>query len=219
MPSEGVVSLLRFCRHNMLAPHLPLVRPARDWRRFRPVQMLPRRNGPLPAVCPSRLPLTAPIGRWFRGGQEGGAALIEFCLLINVFLLMAMGVCDFAIVIEQGMVVTAAARAGAEYGASEGNFNDLAGMQTAAANSAKTIASMTATATSWCACTAGGIAVSCASTCSAYSPTYPTIQIQNIDQPIHYVQVHTAASMPVLFGWVSIPLTVPLAGNSIVRSQ
>jgi Flp pilus assembly protein TadG len=176
-----------------------------------------KRNGKAPPVRMLRLPLT--IGRGIRGAKERGSVLIEFCLLINVFLLMAMGVCDFAIAIEQGMVITAAARAGAEYGAAEGNFNDLAGMQTAATNSAKTVASMTATATSWCTCTAGGVAVSCSSTCSAYSPTYPAIQLQNIDQPIHYVQVHTAATMPILFRWVNIPLTVPLAGNSIVRSQ
>jgi Flp pilus assembly protein TadG len=181
--------------------------------------MMPKRNRPVSAIRTSRLPLTAAIGCGIRRGQERGAALVEFCLLTNLFLLMAMGVCDFALVIEQGVVVTAAARAGTEYGAAEGNFNDLAGMQTAATNSAKTVTGMTATATSWCACTAGGTPVSCASTCSAYSPTYPAIQLQNIDQPIHYVQVRTAATMPVLFGWVNIPLTVPLAGNSIVRSQ
>lgn len=136
---------------------------------------------------------------------ERGTALIEFALLMTTLLLMILGVFDFGLAVEQAMAVSSAARAGAGFGASEGNANNTTGMQNAAVNAVTGLTTITATATTWCTCTAGGTTVSCSSTCNTY------------DVPIQYVQVQTSATLPVLFRFSTLPLTIPLSGNSIMR--
>ena len=68
----------------------------------------------------------------FRGIRS---ALVEFSLVITTLMLLSLGVFDFGLAIQQGVTVSAAAHAGAEYGATEGNSNDIVGMQNAAAAS------------------------------------------------------------------------------------
>ena len=148
--------------------------------------------------------ITEGVRRFQRGG-----VLVEFSLLILVLMLLTLGAFDFGLALEQGIVVSSAAHAGAVYGASEGNANGIAGMQTAALNAAKSLgSSMTATATTWCTCVAGSsTTVSCSSLCSTYNP------------PMQYVQVQTSITVPVLFHFSGLPLTIPLSGNSILRAR
>jgi Flp pilus assembly protein TadG len=122
-------------------------------------------------------------------------------------MLLLLGVIDFGLVIQQAMVVNEAAYAGAQYGAMSGNSTNYAAMQTIATNSAKGISGFTATATKWCACSAGGASVSCASTCVSYGT------------PVAYLQVITTATASLLFKYTSIPLTVPLRGVCVLRVQ
>jgi Flp pilus assembly protein TadG len=142
-----------------------------------------------------------------RAMPERGSALIEFSLLISVLLLLFLGIVDSAIAVRQGMVVANAADAGALYGASEGNANNTAGMATAALNAATGVAGMTASATTWCSCSAGGTNVSCSSTCSTY------------DLPMQYVQVQTSATYYVLFRSSGIPLSIGLSGSATMRAR
>lgn len=139
--------------------------------------------------------------------SQKGSGLIELALLFVLLLMLFLGVIDFALVTQQAMVVNEAAYAGAQYGAMSGNSTNYATMQTIATNSAKGIAGFTATATKWCACSPGGAAVSCASTC----PSYGT--------PIAYVQVITTATASMLFRYTGIPVTVPLRGVCVLRVQ
>ena len=138
---------------------------------------------------------------------ERGSGLIEFTLLIMVLLLLILGVFDFGMAVEQGIVVSAAAHDGAEFGAAEGNANNTAGMQTAALNAAQGISGLSAIASTWCTCTAGGITVSCTSLCSTYYA------------PIQYVQVTTSATVPVLLRFAGLPSTIPLSGISTLRAR
>jgi len=142
-------------------------------------------------------------------GSRQGSALIEFSLMIMVLMMLSIGVVDFGLAIEQGIVVSSAAHAGAEYGATEGNSNNTASMQTAALNAGKSLGStLTATATTWCTCTAGSLTtVSCTSLCSLYDP------------PIQYVQVQTTATVPILLRFSGLPRTIPLNGNSTLRAR
>jgi Flp pilus assembly protein TadG len=139
--------------------------------------------------------------------SECGSGLIEFTLLMMLLMLSALGVFDFGMAIEQGIVISAAAHDGAEYGAAEGNANNTTGMQTAALNAAKAIIGFSATATTWCTCTAGGATVSCTSTCSTYYI------------PIQYVQVKTSATVPVLIKFPGLPDTIPLTGSATLRAR
>ncbi len=136
-----------------------------------------------------------------------GSGLIELALMFTVMMMLFLGVIDFALVTQQAMVVSEAAYAGAQYGAVSGNSSNTATMQTIAANSATGIAGFAATATKWCACSPGGTAVSCTSTCASYGT------------PIAYVQVVTTATASMLFKYTGIPLSVPLRGICVLRVQ
>jgi Flp pilus assembly protein TadG len=144
-----------------------------------------------------------------RKRNQRGSALIEFSLVITVLMLLALGVFDFGLAIEQGITVLAAAHAGAEYGATEGNSNDIVGMQNAAASAAPGLANFSVIASTWCTCSVTtGIAVNCSTTvCNTY------------DLPSQYVQVQTSAAMPILFGFAGSPVSIPLSGVSTLRAR
>jgi Flp pilus assembly protein TadG len=140
-------------------------------------------------------------------GRDTGSALVEFTFIVPVFMLLSLGVINFALVIEQGIAVSAAAHAGAEYGAVEGNQNNLVGMQTAASVSTNAV-TIAAVASTWCTCSVNSsLVVACTSTCNTY------------DQPVQYVQVKTTATVPVLIPYTGLPVNVKLAGSSILRAR
>lgn len=142
--------------------------------------------------------------------SDTGAALLEFSLIVPIVALMFMAVVDLGIAIAQGMTVEDAARAGAEYGTIAGNQSNISGMQNAAINAANGMAGFTATATTWCTCTAGGSAVACTTSiaaCGAYG-----IQIE-------YVQVQTSATVQVLAGYPGLPSSFALTGLAVLRVQ
>ena len=139
--------------------------------------------------------------------REAGSALVEFTFIVPVFMLLTLGVVNFALAIEQGIAVSAAAHAGAEYGAVEGNQNNLIGMQTAASVSTNAV-SISAVASTWCTCSVNSsTVVSCTSICNTY------------DVPVQYVQVRTTANVPVLIPYSSLPANVKLAGSSVLRAR
>jgi Flp pilus assembly protein TadG len=140
--------------------------------------------------------------------RQKGSALIETALIIPLFLLLFMGVADYGRVFYSADIVVHAAEAGAQYGAmNTTNAADNAGMQTAAVNSASSITGLTATATSFCTCGAGGSATSCSSTCVSYGT------------PAMYVQVKTQATFKTLASFPGLPHSIPLAATSTLRVQ
>jgi len=138
---------------------------------------------------------------------ERGSGLVEFTLLILVLMLLALGVFDFGIFIQQGMAVSSAARAGAEFGAVDGNASNTAGMISAAHSAAPNVTSLNVSAATWCTCTPNGTTVDCGSLCNTY------------DLPIQYVQVNTGATVPVMIRFPGIPQFIPLAGSSTIRAK
>jgi len=139
--------------------------------------------------------------------RQRGSALVELALLFTVLMLLLLGVIDFSLVIQQSMVVSDAAYAGAQYGAISGNSSSFTAMQTIATNAAPGISGFSAVATKWCACSAGGASVSCTSTCATYGI------------PVVYVQVVTTATASLLFKYTGLPLTIPLRGICVLRVQ
>lgn len=132
---------------------------------------------------------------------------MEFTFIVPVIMLLTLGVVNFGLVIEQGIAVSAAAHAGAEYGAVEGNENNLTGMQNAATVSTNAV-SISAVASTWCTCSVNsGTVVACTSTCNTY------------DLPVQYVQVKTTATVPVLIPYLGLTGSVRLAGLSLLRAR
>lgn len=138
---------------------------------------------------------------------ERGSVLIEFSLTMSLLMLLVIGVVDFALVIQKAMVVNEAAYAAAQWGAAPYNSWNVTEMQTVAQNSATGVAGFSAVASKWCACSPGGSAVACTSTCSSNTA------------PVAYVQVATSATAPVLFRYSVLPLSVPLSGLCVMRVQ
>jgi len=141
--------------------------------------------------------------------RQKGSAIIETALIIPLFLLLFMGVADYGRVFYTADLVVHAAEAGAQFGAmNTTNAADNIGMQTAATNAASSsITGLTATATSFCTCGAGGSSVSCASTCVGYGT------------PAMYVQVKTQATFKTLASFPGLPHSIPLAATSTLRVQ
>jgi len=139
--------------------------------------------------------------------SERGVVMIEFSLTISLLMLVAIGVVDFALVIQKAMVVNEAAYAAAQWGAAPYNSWNLTEMQTIAQNSATGVAGFSALASKWCTCSPAGSAVSCTSSCS------------NGTVLVAYVQVATSASAPVLFRYSILPISIPLTGLSVMRVQ
>jgi Flp pilus assembly protein TadG len=140
--------------------------------------------------------------------REKGSVLVETVLVIPLFLLLFMGVADYGRVFYTADIVVQAAQAGAEYGAmSTTNAANDSGMQTAAVNAATSIAGLTATATSFCTCSAGGSTVSCSTTCTSYGT------------PIMYVRVTTVATFKTISSFPAFPHTLPITAVSTLRVQ
>jgi Flp pilus assembly protein TadG len=123
-------------------------------------------------------------------------------------LVMAFGgLADYALIIQQAMLLTQAAAAAAAYGAITGNNGDLTGMQAAAQNTASGLTGMTVTASNIYSCTAGGAQVSSTASC----PQYGT--------PIKYVRVQTSATAQPLLGFPGLPSTLTLHSSAYYRVQ
>jgi len=128
-----------------------------------------------------------------RSKTQSGSALIEFALAFTTVALLGIGAVTFGFAVRNSIVVADAAYAGASYGAnSTYNSVNTATMQQVALSSGAGVTNMTATATYWCTCSAGGSAVSCSSACGS-------------DQPSYYVQVATSATYPNFFPYGGLP--------------
>lgn len=87
-----------------------------------------------------------------RIGADGGAALVELVVALPVLLVVLIGTADFGRVFYLAIELTNAARAGAQYGATNrGTSGDIAGMEAVARGSVN-IAGINATASRLCQC-------------------------------------------------------------------
>jgi Flp pilus assembly protein TadG len=140
-------------------------------------------------------------------GQRG-QALIEFAFIILVMALLALGVGDFALAIQQGMLVQEAATAGALY-ASFSNYNAT---QTSAWQSAATTAGIGAnglniSTSSFCMCSIAGGSVPCSTSCSTGYKTRL------------YVSVTASSSFASMFPFQFLPSTFNLSSTVVMEVQ
>jgi Flp pilus assembly protein TadG len=139
-----------------------------------------------------------------RRSVRRGQGALELAFAVPLLSLLAVVAADAGRAFFVGIEVTNAARAGVEYGVQNATTaGDLTGMKTAAKNDGKGIASLTATAKTYCQC-GSGTATTCPlpSTCT---------------DPRGYVEVDTSAPFKTLLNYPGIPTSLTLSGKAIMR--
>lgn len=142
---------------------------------------------------------------------ESGQALLELALTLPILLLLLVGAAEFGRLAYAAIETSNAARAGVAYGAQ--NHTTAAnntGMEQAAVNDGPNLTSLSATATSLCACSN---ALTSTSTCTS------TFSCSGTNRIIEYVQVTTTASVNALFNYPGLPKTFTLTGRAIMRVE
>src|SRR5271156_3107751 len=111
-----------------------------------------------------------------RRAGESGQTILEVALLTPVLLLLAVGIIEIGRYSYYSILVSNAARAGAQYGAqSLATALDTAGLTTAAKNDAQGIAGLTITAAQVCGCTGAKLGA-CPATCTL--PNHPLVYVE-----------------------------------------
>ena len=138
--------------------------------------------------------------------HRGGAAGVEFALLLPALILLLIGAVDVGTVTYQEMQVTAAAHAGAQYALRYG-WNQTA-IQTAVTGSTPLTVTATPAPQLIKACVVSGvITIVAGSTCSGGG------------SPGNYVQVSAQAAVSPLIVWSAIAMPSTLSAQAIVRIQ
>jgi len=139
---------------------------------------------------------------------ERGASIVEMALLLPILLLLLLGVIDFGRGYYLNTEVSAAASAGALYGAqSTTTAQDTAGIKAAAIADAPNVNGMTVPNVSLaCQCSGSTASVSCTSPgCGSSSHI------------IEWLTVGTTAAYKPLFPYPGIPSSITLNGQATVR--
>jgi Flp pilus assembly protein TadG len=136
-----------------------------------------------------------------------GGLLLESALMLPVLLILTFGMVDFARIFRTGIIVSNAADTGALFGSSSvANSSNTTAMQNAAIADAIGLSGFTATASSFCTCSAGGSAVSCSTVCGSGAI-------------LIYVQVQTSAPFKTLFPYPGVPSSTTVKSSVTMRAQ
>ncbi len=131
-------------------------------------------------------------------GASRGQSLVELALVVPLLLLLMVGIIEIGRFAYYSILVSNAARAGAQYGAqSLATAADAAGIMTAAKNDAGVAAGLTVTSTQRCGCDGAGLSGVCPATVCVL-PNHPLV----------YVQVRAVGAFPSLFRYPGLPATI-----------
>lgn len=135
------------------------------------------------------------------GGRRAGTVLLEFALVVPLFLLICLAGIDFARVFATAMAINGANRVGLQYAAQNpGNTTGIASAVTADA----ALPGLTVNAVQYCACSAGGAQVACTSSCSG---------------KMTYTQVTTTLPFKTVAAWPGVPDSLNLSVSGYIRVQ
>jgi Flp pilus assembly protein TadG len=134
--------------------------------------------------------------------SRSGSILVEFALVVPMFLLLCVASIDFSRVFYATMVLSGATRAGVEYAAQ--NAHDTPGVVAAVSIAAGRLRELNVTATPFCTCSAGGPQVSCSNSCSGRAT---------------YIQITASAPFKTISPWPVIPNSITLSNTGTVRVQ
>jgi Flp pilus assembly protein TadG len=144
---------------------------------------------------------------------ERGASLVELVVALPLLVIVLIGTVDFARVFYSAIEVTEAARAAAQFGATnESNSTNTAGMQAAAANAAPDVTLHSVSAGRVCECVDNTNAAtrSSAAACTSSDCTGATHLV--ISVTVTAVRAFTTISM-----YPGIPHTITITRGAMLR--
>ncbi len=151
-----------------------------------------------------------------RRASQKGSVVVEFAILFSVLAITTLGIVSLGLIVQQSILVSYAASAGAQYGANvitNGSSTygmqtpDVAGMQQAAQNAGQQVTGLTVSAYYWCTCTIGStVSASCLANCSN-------------DQALTYVSVTASTTLNnyMTFGGL-LPKTFTVKNTSVMQA-
>ena len=139
-------------------------------------------------------------------GKSRGQSLVELALVLPVLLLLLVGTIEIGRFFYYSILVSNAARAGAQYGAqSLATAADTSGIQTAAQNDAN-VAGMTVTAVQQCGCTGASLNGAC-----------PATGCARPNSPLVYVQVTATGTFNSLLSYPGLPPSITVTSTEQMR--
>jgi Flp pilus assembly protein TadG len=132
-------------------------------------------------------------------------AIVEFSLVVPMFLLLCLAGVDFARVFQSAMTITGATRAGLEYASgSSGASNDTTGIANTVKAAAGNLSGISVASSQFCTCSLGSSQVSCTNSCSGKTA---------------YIQVTTTIPFTTASGWPWVPNTLSVTSSGSMRVQ
>lgn len=132
-------------------------------------------------------------------------AVVEFALIMPMFLLICLAAVDFGRVFQVAMAITGANRAALAYAGSSGSAStDSSGIAAIVKADASNFSGLTTTTSQFCTCTPGGTQVACSSSCSGKSS---------------YVQVTTTYPFQTAVAWPWVPNSLNVTTSGVMRVQ
>jgi Flp pilus assembly protein TadG len=140
--------------------------------------------------------------------SDSGNALVELALVAPFLMLLVVGVVGVGRVFQTAMVLSNAARVGAQYGAQDrAKSLDAAGIQTAAQQEATSLSGLGVSSSRVCECP-GGVVVACTTTtCTGYGA------------PMLFLQVTATTTFNSRVAIAPIPGSVALSRTARLRVQ
>ncbi len=152
------------------------------------------------------------------GRRRCGSATVEFALTLPLLVLMCLGTADFGRLFFSGVTIANAAAAGAFFGAQNNiKSGDSAGMQQLAAEDARDLSGVTATASRYCDCPdapADGPASPNAVNC-----ILATCPVDNYGVPRLFVRTRVRQTFQVIAPVPGIPNSTEVGRDAYLRVQ
>ena len=144
-----------------------------------------------------------PFAIW---GADRGQSLVELALVTPILLFLLVGIIEIGRFSYYSILVSNAARAGAQYGAQGlATAADSTGIQTAATHDGQSLAGLTVSSIQECGCTGTSLGACPASGCAA--PNHPLV----------YVEVTATGKFYPLFSYPGIPNPFNVASTEKMR--
>lgn len=135
-----------------------------------------------------------------------GTALVELMIVLPLLILFIVGAAEFGRVYYAAITVTNAARAGAQFGASDGQSSNFAGMTAAAQSEAADLGTISSFPSQFCRCPDGSVP-SCTGTCSGFGA------------PEVFVKDSVVATVTFLLKYPGLPSSIIVRRTATFRVQ
>jgi Flp pilus assembly protein TadG len=139
---------------------------------------------------------------------QPGQSVLEMALVLPVLLLLLIGTIEIGRFSYYSILVSNAARAGAQYGSQNlATAADTNGIRTAAQTDAQNVQGLVVTPTQLCGCTSAGLSGTCTPLPGCALPSHPLV----------YIQVQAQGTFNSLFHYPGIPASITVSSTEKMR--